>query len=375
MSDESSNTINAAGLPDSAGLRPPPPPMVQTDPQPPTTWYPAPARRRRSRKWLLWVPLVTACLVGLLALWPAPSIWSGPSKVGTESGGLQALSCSTATSCLTFDFRGQTFLLKGRSWHRGAALFPANDLETPSAVSCANPTFCVATGDLGHVVVVQGSKVESILLSNAASVTSVSCPTTTFCMAVGDDGGGPWEWNGATWQVRHPLPGEFINSNTVSCASSRFCAVGRSSGDVATFDGTRWRVDALPATTNGDVRQLSCPTSAYCMGIVSDGSWVSFNGKVWRLHGNFEGDQNLGYTPTMLSCPAVGKCIAASTDNAIYRYENGSWHGLGYLFRQSTLSRLVGRVLPTAAVSVSCPTTRVCFAVDGSGNAYFGRPF
>jgi len=323
-------------------------------------------------KYLRWVLLTLSLLIIGLVVLPAPSIWIGPTPVGKQDGGLQALSCATDSTCLTFDFRGRTFVLESKSWHRGPKLFLSKDQELPTDVSCPESSFCVVTGNEGDVAVVGGSNVTSTLLVSGVRIERISCPTSSFCMALADKGPGPWEFDGSTWKIRHHLA---QGGTAVSCVSQSFCVVANGRG-LAMFNGRSWHLRHLLRFGDGEISQLSCATPRFCLGVTSHGAWATFNGRTWRLHEKFEsGNQQLGFTPKMLACPAPEKCIAASTNNVMYRYENGGWSELGYLFRQSILSRYFEKILPTPAVSVSCPTVSTCIAVDGNGNAYQGKPF
>jgi len=335
-----------------------------------------PRRRHRVLKSLAAATALLLLVAATLCLWPASAIWSGPSYVGGSSTGLQALSCSTPRSCLTFDFNGQTYVLRGAHWHPGPRLFGA-DYEVPNGVSCASPQFCAVTGDSGHVAVISNGHVAYSMLDPAAGPNAaVSCPTARFCMAVG--GSRVFVWNGTRWSPASHVPGPAGGLSSVSCVSAKFCALGGANEGVATFNSGVWRFDPLAqlSTSYDTIGQLSCATPSYCVAItLFSGQWLTFDGTSWKVHPSFEGPQNEGTTPTMLTCPSEGHCIAASTSDVLYRLEGGRWHQLGYLFRQSVLSRLIESLAPGPAVSVSCPAESACVAVDGGGSAYVGHPF
>jgi hypothetical protein len=199
-------------------------------------------------------------------------------------------------------------------------------------------------------------------------------------MAVGD--AGVWVWNGSHWPKTVHVASEPNGFQTVSCSSASFCALGDQDGGIATLHGRAWHYYPLVELNNStssqldSIGQMSCVSARYCVAVsLAAGRWVTFDGSSWTVHGSFEGSQDTGYTPTMLSCPSQGDCVAASTNDALYELAGGSWHRMGYLTRQSILSRLIESIAPTPAVSVSCPTRSACIAVDGGGNAYVGHPF
>jgi hypothetical protein len=241
--------------------------------------------------------------------------------------------------------------------------------------------FCVVTGDSGHVAVVSRGRVTySLLDPHRGLIWGVSCPTVRFCMAVGD--AGAWVWDGSRWSRTVHVPMEPNGFQTVSCTSARFCALGDQDGGISTLLGRAWHYYPL-VTLNGSssseldtIGQMSCVSAHYCLAVsLAAGRWLTFDGSSWTVHGSFEGPQDTGYTPTMLTCPSQGDCVAASTNDVLYELTGASWHRLGYLLRQSVLSRLIESIAPTPAVSVSCPTRFACVAVDGGGNAYVGHPF
>jgi hypothetical protein len=317
--------------------------------------------------------VVIVLVVGASAVIPAPTIWGAPTTVETSNGGgLQALSCATLNYCATFDFYGRFFISRGGTWHE--ARFRVNRRsEIPTDMSCPIAGFCMVSGDQGDMWRVVGASVtRTALTGSSENLEAVSCTSRRFCVAVSSDGDG-FTYDGASWSKAPELSAPQDQFQAVSCASSKFCVVSDDAGTVYEYNGASWSATTLPIPAGDSVGQLSCASAVFCVGVLLfSGDWVEYDGTHWTLKGPFEGAQNIGSDPTMLSCPIDGRCVAASTNDVLYQLTRGHWRRLGYLFRQSLLSRELETLLPTPAVSVACASASRCLAVDGDGRAYVG---
>ena len=324
-----------------------------------------------------WARILVGCVgaivavVLVLALVPAPSIWGRPQPVDeTNGGGLQSLSCSSASFCATFDWSGRLFTWDGVRWHQMKASLVQN-LKEPLDVSCGATNFCLVGNDAGEMFRIDGTSVVKFTLDpSGGQLSSVSCASQSFCATV--DGGAAYVLRAGKWSkyvVEEPADGGTLN--TISCVGPSFCAAGGDNG-VATFDGHSWSFAQLPLTGADSVAQLSCSRVSVCVGITGDGNWLRYEHGSWRLMGGFGGgNQTQGYTPKMLCAP---RCRLATRllQAASCQLHNNRWSRLGYLARES-LGRRFLEGLSDSAISISCPSPSFCAAVDGGGNAYFER--
>jgi len=139
-----------------------------------------------------------------------------PVPVGSDSAGLNSVSCTTARFCEAVgSFQGSlgTALLAARwngiTWRLQHAPSPAGaQFEEFSAVSCTSATFCEAwgggnSGNPGPAVAERwnGRSWRMQAVPSNAPVNSVSCVSVTFCEAVGS-GPSAVAWNGTAWSVQ-----------------------------------------------------------------------------------------------------------------------------------------------------------------------------
>lgn len=299
---------------------------------------------------------------------PAHAILMGPFHVGGSTTGLRALSCGTPTSCTTFDFNGQTFESVGTNWHRGPRI-SGPSFEVPTSLSCPSSQFCAIGLDGGHVgLLVHGHVTYRAL--NADAVDAVSCASRYFCIFVGDNDMA-YTYSRSKWSSGTTIP-SLQSMPTVSCVSSSYCVAADDSGDATVVNGHLWRAIPLKISAIDGESQLSCASRSFCVAVLLSGRWARFDGVTWRIHKSFEGDHSQGYTPTMLACRTPGHYSAASTDGRLYKLEVGRWTELGYLFRQSQLSRQIQKWFPTPAVSVACAFARSTGDAGGKGRRRLG---
>jgi hypothetical protein len=136
----------------------------------------------------------------------------------------------------------------------------------------------------------------------------------------------------------------------VSCPTAGFCVAVDDSGNVLTFDGSRWSAPTL-ILPNGGFASVSCPTVAFCAAL-GRSDFIYLNGRWVRL----------GYSPPWLqsqslSCVTERFCVAVGGQSASI-WDGRSWS------RPATVDRGSGPLQ-----SVSCPTVTFCMAVDAAGRA------
>ncbi len=156
--------------------------------------------------------------------------WSGPTPIDGDTfdgndATLVGLSCQSSLFCVAIDQNstnqsGDALIYTGSSWTAPQSI----DGSLLESVSCAAPSFCVATDSSGNELVYNGSSWTGPfnIADGSVSIPSVSCPSTSFCAAI-DLGGSAMTYNGTSWSA----PDDIDSSRelvTVSCSEPLFCA-------------------------------------------------------------------------------------------------------------------------------------------------------
>jgi hypothetical protein len=215
-----------------------------------------------------------------------------PAPIGFASFQPESLSCATATSCVLAGYywtaspRGLTRalaeVLQGARWDVTRVPVPGPSISSSlSAVSCASPTWCIATGTTWNgksngvfATVWNGSswREEPLPLPSDAwgagpsQASSVSCISASWCMAVGTYATHTTSrplveiWTGSQWQVAAPPTfvgmrrARYATEMTlvgVSCVTRTWCAVAGADSlaaalepveraELAIWDGRSW---------------------------------------------------------------------------------------------------------------------------------------
>ena len=166
-------------------------------------------------------------------------------------------------------------------------------------------------------------------------VDAISCADPTYCVALSSnqyeddaliDSNGSWS--------SAPLvePGGALQLNSVSCFSESFCmAVGESSlasgghpnagGVIEEWDGSAWSVVSNPQSSGLDVSfsSVSCPGAASCLAVgqdSTDGGFIdSWNGLSWTMAFN---EQGVSLSAVSCSTPASCVAVGAGASNLLY---------------------------------------------------------
>jgi hypothetical protein len=313
--------------------------------------------------------------------------------VAGPASALSAVSCPTRSFCMAVGFvdveitapcTGTCNLVltwNGRSWQQ---------VDTPgsgglSAVSCVSAATCLAVSG-SRALSWNGTAWTQLTLAQPGtagmSLPGIACQSGTACMAAGSyttlDGASlplAEQWNGAAWQVRRtPGPGDAFNGlSAVSCTSATRCvAVGNriNGSDVQVtlaerWDGRRWLVLATPSpgphlnVLNG----ISCRTATDCMAVgyydAAGGSQAlaeHWNGATWTV---LAAPHNGALRA--VSCPAVGSCMAVGSYLSTGRRHTltATWNGTAWTVRPSP--ELGGTI--TEFTAVWCTGASNCIAV------------
>ena len=214
---------------------------------------------------------------------------------------LEGVSCRSSQFCVTagYDFGSSETQTAVETWNgTDWSVTPSPNVggDYLYAVSCANPTFCVAVGrsvvsidqDATLIESWNGSEwsvVSSPADQNSAELTGVSCTSTTSCIAdgwAGTTSGGAEglieRWDGTGWSITtSPNASPVTELSAVSCASSVSCmAVGtafESSPNLVTvaesWNGSDWTLTPTPnpATYDNGFSGVSCTSGENCVAV------------------------------------------------------------------------------------------------------------
>jgi chitinase len=290
-----------------------------------------------------------------------PATTTATGAADPRRGNLRSVSCPTAAFCLAVDESGNNALTwNGTAWSEPVPIDPGGAGVQLSAVSCADPEFCVAVDSLGRELTWTGAGWTPPQPLDNTALTAVSCPAESYCVAVDGDGNA-LTWNGASWSGPVRVDGSGGALQSVSCTKESasvavFCAAGDWYGNVFTLSGATWS-SAVPAdSAGGGVSSLSCPAARFCVGTDWQGGEVTWNGSSWSHHGSF--DQNGSQGLMSVSCPSVAFCAATDGSGDYLTWDGAKWSA-------PVMIDLTGGGIG----SVSCASAAFCAAVDWNGNA------
>lgn len=275
-----------------------------------------------------------ACIGVGLAIWFATSAGAATWRVmpSPAGGALNAVFCTSPTACTAVGlidsgpFQSGSILAErwnGTSWSIQPEVAPPWRGQSEwTAVTCAGPRFCMATGE----------------------VVASSTFTGRFRTIIGI-------WRGARWKVTwaaHGGPGASVRFGDtlglLSCVSSRFCVAGgwgltsRRAPGVApsarSWNGTRWSV--MPTARGVPAPEsVLCARRRACLGI-SGNTFERWDGSRWSRAGRMPAPTRLqSVTWGGLACRTTTSCIDVGLG-----YPGGDsspvslvaeWHGTGWI--------------------------------------------
>jgi len=335
--------------------------------------------------------------------------WAGAAPVapsGVSAAYLDGVSCATASACAavgfsTTDFGGTVTLAEnwnGTSWSQqttpNAAGSIFNSLE---AVSCASATSCISAGGVNYsgTLAEQLSGTSWSLLHAAdpggtlgGELASVACASSTACTAVG--GSLIEAWNGTSWSIQRPA--EPVGFRGVSCSLATACTavggylsgVGADRSLAQRWDGSAWSVQSTadPSTSgNVDLSAVSCPSatsciavgmfetsSSYCLGPGAGDSPLAeeWDGTAWSLSSVPAPSGAVCVALTGVSCTSATQCFGVgsytdSANNSFTLVER--WNGTAWSIVAGTDPGGGSNQLN----AVSCASATLCVAVGVSG--------
>jgi hypothetical protein len=278
----------------------------------------------------------------------APIPWGVPVTIDA-GGGLQAVSCATASFCATVDSVGHIITFNGSTW---STLVRVGSLGTQWwDVSCPTAAFCLAVGQRADTAAVtttfDGTSWSAPELAPVG--TDVSCVSATYCVADSQSSFAIEVFNGTGWTASGATS---FQPTDLDCVSATWCMLA---GDNAssTFDGAS--TISAPIQASGiTIISVSCVSSALCAALGGDGQAIVYNGSTWSA------PTGVVESPAAaVSCSSATHCIASS--GAGYTKAD---NGTGWIDGSPTgLSTLHG---------IDCPTDTFCVAVGGSQAVHLG---
>jgi hypothetical protein len=214
-------------------------------------------------------------------------------------------------------------------------------------------------------------------IGSSLRLAAVSCPTSRFCAVASDgdaknDAGTMYTVNGTQWSKPTVISRYAGSPDSVSCPTSRFCVAIDNAGSVYMFNGTSWskpaEIDPVPPANQTAV---SCASSTFCVAIDDSGGYEIFNGTAWTKRQQFDhsgggstaqhcssNQEGTCAAPAAISCPSSNLCAAVDGTGSVFTFNGSSWSAATVVDGQ------------TPIVSLSCaPNSSFCAAVDASGSA------
>jgi hypothetical protein len=214
------------------------------------------------------------------------SAWSIEPIPWTDKTNLNAISCSSASTCTVvgvsdnFDALGHEIPLIGRWDGRGWSPQTGQPQDGPlNAVSCPSATACVAVGSTAEsesVPLAQHWNGQQWTTDNSFSVfgvlDNVSCASRQLCFAVGSSSSPAViaRWNGIRWTAHTPSRQLFED---VSCSARACIAAGGTDGGrplIARWNGVKWSPQPLQGPKYGDMTAISCTSTVSCVAVGND---------------------------------------------------------------------------------------------------------
>jgi hypothetical protein len=289
-----------------------------------------------------------------------------------------------------------------------------------SAVSCTSGRACTAVGSHAASLSSTGFPLaerwngtrwriqRTVLPTGARSggLVGMSCPSATACTAVGSTPGKTPDtsvnlaesWNGTSWRVQAvPAPKGSTSSllSGVSCTSPNACsavgnygtAAGRVLAVAERWNGTTWRIQAVPKPAGTQLFGVSCSAARACTAVgyhTGTGGTrplaEAWNGTRWHIQAVPLPSASAGSSGGMLaavSCTSPRACTATGANFSATRPTLAErWNGTRWRVQRtpSPANSSTSQQAPELN-SVSCASAMACTAsgayAPGGHSAYF----
>ena len=237
--------------------------------------------------------LSTTTPTGAAASWRRrlqPAVTKGLNSVSCPAVGFCAavgdddtlLTSSTPASAATWQYTRLPF-----TWEDGEG---GTNIEDFGSISCATPSFCVATGSVNQLFV-SANPSGGVAAWQAVTVgqfdfdgfSAVSCPLTSLCvagdyadgrLAVSTNPGGSWK----LFRIAPPYKGRPPGITAVSCTRTTFCLAGDQVGAIYSSSQPTAGAKAFKRVklTTSKIVSITCRSSKLCVAIgVGGRAWSS----------------------------------------------------------------------------------------------------
>ncbi len=269
--------------------------------------------------------------------------WSGASPLSRQSGGADAISCASTTSCVVVDANGYESTLSGSSWAAPHSV----DTFALTGVSCPTTNFCDAVDGAGQYTHFNGTSWSTPVQISTTPLVAVSCSSVTYCIAGATDGK-IFTWSSNSWNA-----GVQVSSNSlsaVSCGPSNTCVAVDPAGYAYAKSGSTWTTGALVDSSNG-FAGVSCPSATFCAAIDTAGNAYYDSSGTWGSAVNTHAS-----SPTAISCSSSISCAVTNNDGSVSSLAGSTW---------SAASAAGG--LTDSLTGVSCLSDTTCVLTDFNG--------
>lgn len=242
--------------------------------------------------------------------------------------------------------------------------------NTPSGISCASESLCVAVDHQGNVLSTADPTASHpswsvVTKDEGMALDAVSCIEGGPCIAVDDRGdalvgGGPGT---SAWSPPTPIDGGRPLTG-VSCASTSLCVAVDEEDHVLTSPGPGtggWSTASVGAAHR--LTGVSCSSPALCVAVDDTGNALSSanpagGSDAWHSQ-NISAAQLVG-----ISCSASGSCLAVDSVGGALASSDPST-------MNATWSETP--IASEALTAVSCASSGLCVMTDGHGQAFAGE--
>ena len=295
--------------------------------------------------------------------------WSTPATLDA-AGTPSAVSCASESLCVAVDSKGHAFSTSDPTasnpfWSEAEI----GHGEALNAVSCAPSGLCVAVDGHGHAFA--SPEPGSVAWSQASipnggkALTGVSCPTASLCVAVDAEGDVATSTSptAGVWTLASSHPGHHLTA--LSCSSQTLCVAIDSSGNVLssvnpTGGDTAWSPQRVDSE---ELLAVSCWATGACVAIDDAGDALASadpaaSAPTWSLT-PIDGEHLTG-----VSCASSGLCVGVDVRGAALASDDPTapipiWSASG-----ADAEPLAG---------ISCLPGGFCMAVDTNGHSVAGR--
>jgi hypothetical protein len=314
-----------------------------------------------------------------------------PDRVLVANNIVVAITCVAATQCTTvsqngkestFDPAAATPTVTTRQIDKsevgGDVVGQGDGLQ---GVACTSTTACVAVDAVGKAINFNPASTGSpkaVKIDGGTPLFGVSCPSTGQCSAEGPFKQDTFNPLNAKSKVKRGVvvTDHFFNASGIACASTTQC-LAIVTGHQATFNPRHFKrpkLRQLAAFSDAAIVGLACPSASECVAADTDGYGISYNPRK-RAFIKRRIKVEPGEALTGSACSSKTQCTAIDNDGGEVTFQPVT----GKKIASATVDASVGLDAPSGDSdneldAVSCPSMKLCVAVDSRGAAVAFNP-